>query len=64
MADSKRKKAAREKLDTAKAYVIEDALNLVKELATAKFPESGCARFDGAAQRHREDGSCCRVCAG
>ena len=40
MADSKRKKAAREKLDTAKAYVIEDALNLVKELATAKFPES------------------------
>jgi large subunit ribosomal protein L1 len=40
MADSKRKKAAREKLDSAKAYLIEDALNLVKELATAKFPES------------------------
>lgn len=40
MADSKRKKAAREKLDSAKAYVVEDALNLVKELATAKFPES------------------------
>ena len=40
MADSKRRKAAREKLDSAKAYVVEDALNLVKELATAKFPES------------------------
>jgi len=40
MADSKRRKAAREKLDSAKSYVVEDALNLVKELATAKFPES------------------------
>ena len=40
MADSKRKKAAREKIDSAKAYLIEDALNLVKELATSKFPES------------------------
>ena len=40
MADSKRRKAAREKLDSEKAYVVEDALNLVKELATAKFPES------------------------
>jgi large subunit ribosomal protein L1 len=40
MADSKRRKAAREKIDSAKAYLIEDALSLVKELATAKFPES------------------------
>jgi len=40
MADSKRRKAAREKLDSEKAYLLEDALNLVKELATAKFPES------------------------
>ena len=40
MADSKRRKAAREKLDAAKSYVVEDALSLVKELATAKFPES------------------------
>ena len=40
MAESKRKKAAREKLNSEKAYVVEDALNLVKELATAKFPES------------------------
>jgi large subunit ribosomal protein L1 len=40
MADSKRKKLAREKIDSAKAYVVEEALNLVKELATAKFPES------------------------
>lgn len=40
MADSKRRKAAREKLDPVKAYPVEDALNLVKELATAKFPES------------------------
>lgn len=40
MADSKRRKAAREKLDSEKAYLIEDALTLVKELATAKFPES------------------------
>ena len=40
MADSKRRKAAREKIDSAKAYLVEDALNLVKELATSKFPES------------------------
>ncbi len=37
---SKRKKAAREKIDADQAYVIDDALSLVKELATAKFPES------------------------
>ena len=37
---SKRKKAAREKVDRTKAYEIDDALGLVKELATAKFPES------------------------
>ncbi len=37
---SKRKKAAREKVNADQAYVIDDALSLVKELATAKFPES------------------------
>ena len=37
---SKRKKAAREKVDSQKAYEIDAALELVKELATAKFPES------------------------
>ncbi len=37
---SKKKQAAREKVDSTKAYVIEDALGLVKDLATAKFPES------------------------
>jgi large subunit ribosomal protein L1 len=37
---SKRKKAAREKVDSTKVYVIDDALSLVKELATSKFPES------------------------
>jgi large subunit ribosomal protein L1 len=37
---SKRKNAAREKIDSEKAYVIDDALSLVKELATAKFAES------------------------
>ena len=37
---SKRKNAAREKIDYTKAYVIDDALSLVKELATAKFAES------------------------
>jgi large subunit ribosomal protein L1 len=37
---SKRKKTVREKIDRTKAYVVEDALSLVKELATAKFPES------------------------
>ncbi len=37
---SKRRKAAREKVDPTKAYVIDEALSLVKELATAKFPES------------------------
>ena len=40
MADSKRRKAAREKIDSAKTYQVDDALGLVKELATAKFPES------------------------
>ena len=40
MAMSKRKKAAREKVDSEKIYEIEEALGLVKELATAKFPES------------------------
>ena len=37
---SKRKQAAREKIDSTKTYVVDDALDLVKELATAKFPES------------------------
>ena len=37
---SKKKRAAREKVDSTKAYVVDDALDLVKELATAKFPES------------------------
>ena len=40
MADSKRKKAAREKIDPTKTYLVDDALGLVLELATAKFPES------------------------
>ncbi len=40
MAMSKRKKAYREKVDTQKHYEIDEALGLVKELATAKFPES------------------------
>jgi len=37
---SKRKKAAREKVDSQMAYSIDSALALVKELATAKFAES------------------------
>lgn len=37
---TKRRKVARDKLDAAKAYPIDDALALVKELASAKFPES------------------------
>jgi large subunit ribosomal protein L1 len=37
---SKRRKAAREKIDAEKAYLLDDALGLVKEFATAKFPES------------------------
>ena len=40
MALSKRKKAYREKVDSHKHYEIGEALSLVKELATAKFPES------------------------
>ena len=39
-ASSKRRKAAREKVDAEKAYQVEEALGLVKEFATAKFPES------------------------
>jgi len=37
---SKRKKAARDKVNSQKAYEIDEALGLVKDLATAKFPES------------------------
>jgi large subunit ribosomal protein L1 len=37
---TKRRKAAREKVDSTKTYAIDEALSLVKELATAKFPES------------------------
>ena len=37
---SKRRKAAREKVDTETAYEVDEALNLVKEFASAKFPES------------------------
>ena len=40
MANIKRKKAAREKVNSEKAYLIDEALGLVKDLATAKFPES------------------------
>jgi large subunit ribosomal protein L1 len=37
---SKRKKLAREKVESTKAYQIEEALALVKELASARFAES------------------------
>jgi len=37
---SKRKKLAREKVDSTTLYQIDEALSLVKELATSKFPES------------------------
>src|SRR5690606_13717814 len=37
---TKRRKAARDKVNPAAAYPIDEALALVKELATAKFPES------------------------
>jgi large subunit ribosomal protein L1 len=37
---SKRRKMAREKIDPNTAYAIDEALSLVKEMATAKFPES------------------------
>jgi large subunit ribosomal protein L1 len=37
---SKRKQAARDKVDAQKAYEIDAALSLVKELASAKFAES------------------------
>jgi large subunit ribosomal protein L1 len=39
-AKSKRSKAAAEKLDRQRQYPVEEALGLVKELATAKFKES------------------------
>ncbi len=37
---TKRKKVAREKIESTKLYEIDEALTLVKDLATAKFPES------------------------
>ena len=39
-ANSKRSKAAAEKLDRQRQYPVEEALGLVKELATARFKES------------------------
>ena len=38
--NSKKNKAAREKVDSQKVYEIDTALSLVKELATSKFAES------------------------
>ncbi len=40
MAESKRRKVAREKVDSEKTYEVDEALSIVKELATAKFKES------------------------
>ncbi|HET6630994.1 MAG TPA: 50S ribosomal protein L1 [Woeseiaceae bacterium] len=37
---TKRRKAARDKVDPAKVYPVDDALALVKELASSKFKES------------------------
>ena len=37
---SKRKKLGREKIESTTAYQIDEALTLVKELASAKFAES------------------------
>ena len=37
---SKRRKAASERIDPTRAYVVDEALSLIKELATVKFPES------------------------
>jgi len=37
---SKRRKLAREKVEATKLYQVDEALTLVKEFATAKFPES------------------------
>jgi large subunit ribosomal protein L1 len=37
---SKRMKAARERLEPAKQYAVEEALQLIKELASARFTES------------------------
>jgi len=37
---TKRRKLAREKIESTKLYEIDEALTLVKDLATAKFPES------------------------
>jgi len=39
-ASTKRRKSAREKVSADMAYAVDEALGLVKELATAKFPES------------------------
>ena len=39
-ASTKRRKSAREKVSADQTYAIDEALGLVKEFATAKFPES------------------------
>ena len=38
MADSKRKKAGREKVDSAKAYLVDEALDLVKSWQPPNSP--------------------------
>ena len=37
---SKRRRAINEKVELGKLYPIEDALNLLKDLSTVKFPET------------------------
>ena len=37
---SKRRRAINEKIETGKSYAIDDALTLIKELSTVKFPET------------------------
>ena len=52
---SKRVKAIREKVDSAKLYTLAEATVLAKEYATAKFPESvELAFFLGVDPRHAE----------
>ena len=40
MADSKRKKAARDKVDSAKSYLIDEALELVKNWRRPSSPRA------------------------
>jgi len=75
---SKRAKLIKDKVDRTKVYPFDNAVTLIKELATAKFNESidvavqlgvdakkirsSSTWLSGIASRNRKERSCCSIC--